>query len=108
MCDVGLAAYRQCTFREKREVLGVFWSRRGTDSDLIGAAAREYGTYALAMVVAIAVELAVIAMVLVARANAWAWPAILATGLAALATWRTRTCQRALTSATSDAPRPLP
>ena len=102
MSGVGLAAYRRCTFQEKREVLRVFWSRRATDNDLVGAAACEYGPYALVMVVVITVELAVIAMVMVADASAWAWPAILATGMAALAVWWTRVCQRGVTHATTS------
>lgn len=100
LCDVGLAAYRHCTFREKREVLAVFWSRRAPASDTVAAAAREYGPYALAMVIVIAVELATIAVVLVAKHNAWSWPAVVLTGLAlasARLTWvRLRTIASAV------------
>ena len=79
MSGVGLATYRRCTFSEKRAVLRVFWSRRESDSDTVNEAAREYGPYALVMVVVIAIELAVIAAVLFNRGNVWAWPAVAAT-----------------------------
>ncbi len=98
MSDVGLTAYRQCTFREKREVLRVFWSRREADSELVGLAAREYGPYALALVIVIAVEIAVIAVALVAGGNVWAWPAVIATGLVAWCAWWTRGCLGAVTT----------
>lgn len=99
MSDVRLAAYRRCTFREKRDVLRVFWSRREAASDLVGAAAREYGPYAMAMVTVIAVELAVIAATLLVGGSVWAWPATIATGIAAWCVWWTRVCVRAVAGA---------
>lgn len=98
MSDVGLTAYRQCTFREKREVLRVFWSRREADSELVGLAAREYGPYALVLVIVIAVELAVIAVALVAGGTVWAWPAVIATGLVAWCAWWTWGCLGTVTT----------
>ncbi len=98
MSDVGLATYRRCTFSEKRAVLRVFWSRGASDSDTVNEAAREYGPYALAMVVVITFELAVIAAVLFNKGTVWAWPAIAATGLAVVCVWWTRVCQRAIVS----------
>lgn len=98
MSDVRLVTYRRCTFSEKRAVLGVFWARRESDNDTVNEAAREYGPYALAMVVVIAVELAVIAAVLLNKDNVWAWPAVAVTGLAVVCVWWTRVCQRTIAS----------
>ena len=105
MSDVGLATYRRCTFSEKRAVLRVFWSCRESDSDTVNEAAREYGPYALVMVVVIAIELAVIAAVLFNRGNVWAWPAVAATAFAVVCVWWTRVCQRAIGA---PARRPVP
>jgi hypothetical protein len=64
---VALGAYRSCSWREKREVLAVFWRGRVSASATINAAAFEYGRIAPAFVLAIGLELVPIAVVSVSR-----------------------------------------
>jgi hypothetical protein len=56
---IGLENYRSCTWREKREVLRVFWTRRRVDDQRIALAANEYGRVAVLLICAITLELAV-------------------------------------------------
>lgn len=91
---MGLATYRSCSFSEKRAVLRTFWSCRAHESEKINLAAREYGPYALALVVVITVELAIIATLLVVRASGWSWVATTATVLAMWSLWWTVQCRR--------------
>jgi hypothetical protein len=56
---IGLENYRSCTWREKREVLRVFWTRRPVDNQRIALAAIEYGRVAVVLICAITLELAV-------------------------------------------------
>jgi hypothetical protein len=98
---MGLVTYHSCSFNEKRVVLRTFWSGRADDSGKINQAAREYGPYALWLVVVITIELIVIAALLVARANGWAWVATAATMLALWSLWWT--LQRRRSTASSAA-----
>ncbi|MDH2903555.1 MAG: hypothetical protein PXZ08_06360 [Actinomycetota bacterium] len=91
---MGLATYKSCTFNEKRAVLRTFWSCRAHESEKINQAAREYGPYALVLVLVISVELVVIAALLVARANGWAWIATAASVLGLWSLWWTVQCRR--------------
>lgn len=93
---VGLAICQSCTFVEKRAVLRTFWSRNEGESDKVVQASREYGPYAFVMVAIITVELIVISVVLLAANNGWSWLAMTATVLAAVSTWWTGVCQRAM------------
>ena len=54
---VALEAYRGCSWREKREVLAVFWRGKLSANPTINNAAVEYGRIAIGLVVAIALEL---------------------------------------------------
>lgn len=98
---MGLATYKSCSFNEKRAVLRTFWSCRAHETEKINQAAREYGPYALGLVVVITVELAVIAALLVARANGWAWVATTATVLALWSLWWTLQCRHRVSGRTA-------
>ena len=95
---MALATYNSCSFNEKRAVLRTFWSGRAHQSDKINQAAREYGPYALWLVVIITIELLIIAALLVARTNGWAWVATAATVLALWSLWWTIQCRRRMSS----------
>ena len=82
-------------------MLRTFWSHHAAESDKVTQAAREYGSYALAMVAVICVELALITAALVAIGSAWAWLAVGATVLAGASTWRARVYQRAMVRPTN-------
>lgn len=92
---MGLATYNSCSFSEKRAVLRTFWSGHPHDSEKINRAAREYGPYALWLIVIITVELALIAALLVTRASTWSWLATAATVVALWSLWWTLKCRRA-------------
>jgi len=93
---MALTTYNTCSFSEKRDVLRTFWSARDHESEKINTAAREYGPYALALIVIITVELAIISALLVALASGWSWIATAATVLSLWSVWWTRQCQRRL------------
>ena len=65
--------YRACSWREKRQVLDVFWRRSRTAPPSMVAAAYEYGWWAVASLTVIAAELALVVAVLAMRASAWGW-----------------------------------
>lgn len=104
---VGLSAYQSCTFSEKRAVLRTFWSQHEGESDKVVQAAREYGPYALAMVVVINVELVVIFVALLRASSAWAWLGVVAAILVGVSLWWTLVCLRAMRSP-SPSPSHLP
>ncbi len=95
---MALTTYNSCSFSEKRDVLRTFWSTRLHESDKINVAAREYGPYALALVVIIAVELIIISALLVDLASGWAWMATAASVLSLWSVWWTVQCRRRLGS----------
>lgn len=70
--------YRACTWKEKRDVLNVFWRRNVETTTRIGEAAVQYGYYAL---ICLAVVMAELAVILAAAINHSSFVA----GLAALA-----------------------
>jgi hypothetical protein len=90
---VRLSAYHSCTFREKRAVLGAFWSGRIDPSEKVNEAAREYGPYAVAMIAVISFELLVISVALFVAGSWWSWVGVGATILTLWCAWWTRTCQ---------------
>jgi uncharacterized Tic20 family protein len=98
---VRLITYNSCTFNEKRAVLRTFWSGRADESEKINLAAREYGPYALALVVIISLELIIIATLLIARANGWAWVATASTVLALWSLGWTVVCRRRINTSVS-------
>ena len=65
--------YRACSWREKRQVLDVFWRRDRPAPVAMVAAAYEYGWWAVASLTVIAVELALVVGVLAMRASSWGW-----------------------------------
>jgi hypothetical protein len=62
---VNIDVYRSCTWKEKRDVLNVFWRRNVEASSRIGAAAVQYGYYAVICLVVVILELALILVVAV-------------------------------------------
>jgi len=63
---VKIDVYRSCSWREKREVLGVFWSSNVETTARLGEAALQYGFYAVICLVVVMLELA---LILVAALN---------------------------------------
>ena len=95
--------YRACSWREKRQVLDVFWRRGAAAPPAMVAAAYEYGWWAVASLTVIAVELALVVAVLAMRSSAWGWwvgAAEAANGLALL--WAMRRLRDVEAVATSD------
>ncbi len=58
-----LDVYRSCSRAEKRELLEFFWRDRGPASPRVEVAARQYGPYAVAALVAVALEVIVLCAV---------------------------------------------
>ncbi len=58
--NVNIDLYRSCTFKEKRDVLNVFWRKNVEASSRIGTAAVQYGYYAIICLVVVMLELALI------------------------------------------------
>ncbi len=65
--------YRACSWREKRQVLDVFWRRGAAAPPAMVVAAYEYGWWAVASLSVIAVELGLVVAVLAMRASSWGW-----------------------------------
>lgn len=65
--------YRACAWREKRQVLDVFWRRDRSAPPTMVAAAYEYGWWAVVSLTVIAVELALVVVVLAMHASSWGW-----------------------------------
>jgi membrane protein YdbS with pleckstrin-like domain len=60
---VSIDVYRGCTWKEKRDVLNVFWRTNVDASSRVGEAAVQYGYYAIICLAIVIVELAVILVV---------------------------------------------
>jgi hypothetical protein len=58
--NVKIDVYRSCSWREKRDVLGVFWRTNVDATPRIGAAAVQYGYYAVISLVVVVFEFALI------------------------------------------------
>lgn len=96
---MALRTYRDCTLREKRDVLRVFWSGRPDERTHINQAAKEYAPYALCLVGIICVELLIITALLAADASDWAG---LSSASAVLVLWCagwTEMCRRRIAAA---------
>jgi hypothetical protein len=63
---VNIDVYRSCTFKEKRDVLNVFWRTNVESTTRIGEAAVQYGYYA---VICLAVVMLEVALILVVALN---------------------------------------
>ena len=88
-----LATYRSCSLKEKRAVLGAFWTGHPAQSEKVNEAAREYGPYATALIAVISLELILISVVLLVSGSWWTWIGVLATALSLWSLRWTRTCQ---------------
>ena len=63
---MNIDVYRSCTFKEKRDVLNVFWRTNVESTTRIGEAAVQYGYYA---VICLAVVMLEVALILVVALN---------------------------------------
>ncbi len=68
-----LDIYRSCSWREKREVLKVFWHRGSGATSKIVAAALQYGHYATIAIAVIVVELALVSAVALVNGRHFGW-----------------------------------
>ena len=57
---MNIDVYRGCTFKEKRDVLNVFWRTNVDATTRIGEAAVQYGYYAVICLAVVVVEVALI------------------------------------------------
>jgi hypothetical protein len=57
---VNIDVYRSCTWKEKRDVLNVFWRTNVEATSRVGEAAVQYGYFAIICLAIVIVELAVI------------------------------------------------
>jgi hypothetical protein len=57
---VNIDVYRSCTFKEKRDVLNVFWRANVDTTTRIREAAVQYGYYAVICLIVVIMELALI------------------------------------------------
>jgi hypothetical protein len=64
---VNIDVYRGCTFKEKRDVLNVFWRTNVDATTRIGEAAVQYGYYAVICLAVVVVEVALIMAVALNR-----------------------------------------
>jgi hypothetical protein len=70
---VNLDVYRSCSFKEKREVLNVFWRASSEGSERVSRAAVQYGYPAIICLVAILVESVLLTFVSIVHSSALAW-----------------------------------
>ena len=84
---VKLDHYRSCTWREKRQVLDLFWRTQSNPDQLIVTSALEYGYYAVICLEVVLVEIATIAVVIFGHGSSLAWWALVAEALVMFATW---------------------
>lgn len=68
-----LDVYRGCSWKEKRDVLNVFWSSNTEPSARLGVAAVQYGYYTLLCLGVIVLEVAFIFAVAINRGSFVAW-----------------------------------
>jgi len=79
--------YRSCSWREKRDVLNVFWSTNVEASSRIVEASVQYGYYAIISLVVVMLELALILAVALDRNAFIAALTVLAEVFMAWSTW---------------------
>jgi hypothetical protein len=84
---VNVDVYRSCSWREKRDVLNVFWSSNVEASSRIVEASVQYGYYAIVSLVVVILELALILVVSLDRNAFVAALTILAEVFVIWSTW---------------------
>jgi hypothetical protein len=84
---VNVDVYRSCSWKEKREVLGVFWQTNVDATTRLREAAIQYGYYAIVSLVVVMLELALIMVVAFDRNAFVAALAILAEVFMIWSTW---------------------
>jgi hypothetical protein len=84
---VNIDVYRGCTFKEKRDVLNVFWRGNVEATTRIREAAVQYGYYALICLAVVMLELALILVVALNHSSFVAWLAALAELFMMWSTW---------------------
>ncbi len=84
---MSLNVYRGCSWREKRDVLNVFWRSDVEASPSVVDAAVQYGYYAVICLVVVIVELAVILAVALERNALIAAVSVLAEVFMIWSTW---------------------
>jgi hypothetical protein len=70
---VQLDVYRSCSFKEKREVLGVFWRSSEASSNKIAEAALQYGVVALPCLAIVGLELMLFIALAIERGETTGW-----------------------------------
>lgn len=100
---MNIDAYRSCTWKEKREVLNVFWRTNVEASSRIVEASVQYGYYAIICLVVVIFELAVILGVALERNAAVAAIAVLTEPFMLWSTWWAIMRYRDLRSQVTDA-----
>jgi hypothetical protein len=84
---MNIDVYHGCTFKEKRDVLNVFWRKNVEASSRIGTAAVQYGYYAIVSLVVVMLELALILAVALDRNALVAALSVMAVIFNIWATW---------------------
>jgi hypothetical protein len=84
---MNLDVYRACSFKEKRDVLGAFWSAKSEPTPRIGEAALQYGYYAVLCLGVVIVELAFILIVAINHGSFVAWLSAVAEAFVVWSTW---------------------
>jgi len=84
---VNIDVYRGCTWKEKRDVLNVFWRSNVETTTRIGEAAVQYGYYALICLAVVMVELGLILIVALNHSSFVAWLAAIAEIFMIWSTW---------------------
>jgi hypothetical protein len=70
---VNLDVYRSCSFKEKREVLSVFWRTTAEGTERISRAAVQYGYVAIICLIAILLESVLLTVLSIVHGSALAW-----------------------------------
>lgn len=99
---MNIDVYRGCTFKEKRDVLNVFWRSNVHTTSRIVEAAVQYGYYAVICLVVVMLELALILAVALSHGSFVAWIAALAELFMFWSTWWALRRYRLLKSRFSD------
>lgn len=84
---MNLDHYRSCTWREKRQVLDVFWRTQSNPTERMVKAAIEYGYYAMICLEVVLAEIAIIAFVAIRHGSPFEWLALVVGLLVMFATW---------------------
>jgi hypothetical protein len=95
---VNLDVYRSCSFKEKREVLNVFWRTTAEGSERISRAAIQYGYVAIILLIAILLEFVLLTVMSIVHASTLAWIGAAGDAFMVWATWWALVRYRALKS----------